>query len=80
MCGVQGEHRVAFRPNNKSSENANKFAGQRTIKRSKQASKRSADATQNGKKKRAGSPDPAKPTKQSDIRARDPKTYVKPSK
>ena len=39
MCGVQGEHRVAFGPNNKSSENANEFAGRRTLQKSSRSRK-----------------------------------------
>ena len=44
-----------------------------------QASKRSADATQIGKKKRAGSPDPAKPTQQADVGQYSRNINVQPS-
>ena len=49
------------------------------ICRPTQASKRSADATQNGKKKRAGSPDPAKPTQQADVGQYSRNINVQPS-
>ena len=65
---------MAFGSIKNPSEIAIEIARERAIEKSKQASIRGADGTQKGKKERAKSPEYTfAPTKQADVRARDPK-------